>query len=125
MGYRPPEQQYRILFADEDMQGFELIVHSASTRKVLELAEMKLSLATPDDLKSTYEYFASRIVSWNLEDADGNKLMPTCKTLMSQEPAWVAKVISGWLRAVGTGIKPSAPATAVIHEADLPMEVLA
>lgn len=124
MGYRPPEQTYRLKFADEDMAGFEIRLKSASSEKVIELSETTPDISNTAQIRELYEYFATRVISWNLEGGEG-PLPVSAQSLYAQEPSWVFKVIAAWLKASGSALG-SAEAEFIDAEMEstLPVEAL-
>lgn len=124
MGYRPPEQTYKLVFADEDMAGFEVRLKSASSEKILELSELKPDLSNTQAIRELYEYFVTRVLSWNLEDDEGNPMPVSASSLYAQEPAWVFRVISAWLKASATSVQKAEARLDLELESTLPVEAL-
>lgn len=124
MGYRPPEKVFNILFDAGDLKGFTLRARTAPSGEVLDLAEADLSLADPVRVRHVYACFIRCVEDWNLDTRDGQPAPITVETLLDEDPAWVAQVIAGWLRAIAEP-RDSTPAPAVDEEFEstIPMGV--
>lgn len=129
MGYRREPKIYKLVFADPDMEGLIVRAKSTSVRQFLEIQAM--ADATEADgakgMKTLFAAFAGVLVSWNLEDENGQELPTTAETLLDQEFGFVMQIVMAWIEAiadVGEKLgKASTPGSPLL-EASLPMEPL-
>lgn len=135
MGYVRERRTYRLVFADEEYAGLEVVARSASVaayRRIAELASKPFSMPpTTEDLieiDNLYAAFAEQLVSWNLEELDDGVTVPVPATLdglQSQELPFAMAIILAWMEAV-VGVSPplDSRSSSGELEASLPMEVL-
>lgn len=136
MGYVAPRRARKLIFAedDEDMQGLVVRCNSVPLADFLEIASLTTvadsdpgaaaSLKIFDDL---LERFASVLVEWNVEDADGDPIPTTVAGLSQHEFGWVLNLIKAWIQTIGdvAGPLPQPSSDGVpILEASIPMEPL-
>lgn len=55
---------------------------------------------TREDMEEVFGEFAKVLVSWNLEDEDGEPVPTTYEGLMSYDFQFVLAVVLGWMQAV-------------------------
>lgn len=138
MGYVWKGKTYRLVFADDEFAGLEVVAKSASVgayRRIADLATREFHHPpTEDDLAeidNLFDEFAKVLVSWNLEDEDGDgkrtPVPPTLEGMHSQDLTLVRQIIWSWMEAVA-GIsaplgQPSGGGEQSVEES-LPMEVL-
>lgn len=138
MGYVWKGKTYRLVFADDEFEGLEVVARSASVgayRRIADLATREFHHPpTEDDLAeidNLFDEFAKVLVSWNLEDEDDDgKRTPVPATLAgmhSQDLTLIRQIIWSWMEAVA-GIsapldQPSDGGEQSVEES-LPMEVL-
>lgn len=136
MGYVRERRNYRLVFADAEYEGLEVIARSASVaayRRIAELASKPFSMPpTAEDLieiDNLYQAFANQLVSWNLEERDedgvATPVPATLEGLQSQDLPFAMAIIMAWMEAVG-GVSPplDSESSSGALEATLPMEVL-
>ena len=92
MGFRREPKTFLLVFDDPDLAGLEVRARSLS------IGELE------DDDLQVYESFAAALVSWNLEDEDGNSLPATLETVRSYpDVGFMNALASAWIKAV-TGV---------------------
>lgn len=133
MGYKVKKQQYKLVFADEDMHGLEIVVTKLPLRMVLrarELSAMGPEVAgSPATLREFIENAIKTrsIVSWNLEGDDNQPVPLTVEAFLDQDEDFTLKVISSWTLALGGVSAPlddgSTSGDSAL-EASLPMDPL-
>lgn len=136
MGYVRERRNYRLIFADEEYAGLEVVARSASVaayRRIAEMASKPFSMPpTADDLieiDNLYRAFADQLVSWNLEERDDDGAVTavpaTLDGLQSQDLDFAMAIILAWMEAVGGVAAPlDSASSSGAMEASLPMEVL-
>ncbi|MGR6923083.1 hypothetical protein ACU635_53265 [[Actinomadura] parvosata] len=134
MGYKRPTKVYKLVFAeDDDMAGLEVRARSMSTGALLDMApllDLKLSASpTAEEMESIAELlekFAQVLVSWNLEDEDGQPVPATLEGLLDQDIDFVIRIIMAWADAI-SGVPAPLPQTSPDGEpslaASIPMDV--
>lgn len=110
MGYKA---QRRILvireWPDETLAGLEVKARSVKTGEFLQFGKamtraQAAGLTAEDGVAAVdglLELFARSLVSWNLEDEEGNPVPATLAGLLDQDNDWTQRVIMTWLEAVG------------------------
>ena len=106
MGYRRQPTVYRLVF--QEYEGLEVTARSVSVEELLKITGLANQMtAKPDDkqVEELFGFFASRLVSWNLEDEDGKPVPATLKGLLGEEMGFILKIVQAWVRAI-TGVSP-------------------
>lgn len=127
MGYQPSSKVYSLEFVD--FPGLEVIASGTSLGKLLSLSDLKLDLNNMEEGKrlEVFNFFASRLVSWNMEhpeiddlgeleevpSGDGSMMvcrhckvqpgaeMPcTVTSLLCLELSFIMRIIIGWMSAI-------------------------
>lgn len=136
MGYVRKRRSYRLIFADEELAGLEVVAKAATVsayRRIAELATHEFGdRPTADELvemDNLYREFASVLVSWNLEepasDEPDAELVPVPATLdglLAQDLPFVQAIVLAWMDAVG-GVAAPVQVPAGFSEEDLPMDI--
>ena len=116
MGFRYEPKQYKLFFEDGDLSGLEVITDSVT------LAEYN---AVEGD-ESLGKLFASKLISWNLEDKKG--VVPTTyEALQRQDIGLVRALLEGWFRELTGASRPlpqSSSGSRRSEEASLGMDSL-
>lgn len=112
MGFRPEPKQYKLTFSDiPELDGLEVVMGSVSVGEFNELMRLALPKAVSEETleanDKTLELFASKIVSWNLDGANGKPLKPTVENIRAQERSLIGSIITGWQVALVTVPKRS------------------
>lgn len=135
-GWRPPERYqntYRLVFADPEYHGLEVVVRrmsfgafraqaGISTFNPEKLVANQLDKADVDRLNRVLAELCDALVSWNLEDPDGNPVPATREGLDSQDLVLALQLLDAWMTAAGQHQAPPRPDPAL--EAGLPMQPL-
>lgn len=115
MGYKPNRKLYRLEF--EDYPGLEITATSTSLGKLMHLASMELRLGSgiPESERTElFEFFASKIVTWNVEHpeldttredgtclqcglAEGAPLPTTLEGILCLDLTFTMSIIIGWM----------------------------
>lgn len=106
-GFRPGRKVYRLVFEDgHPLAGLVVRARSASTAQFLEITDLADAAAFgTEQIKQMMRQFAEVLLSWNLEDEDGEPVPATFEGLRSQEFELVNTVIMKWMDAVA-GVSP-------------------
>lgn len=142
MGYVWKGKTYRLVFADDDFAGLEVVAKSASVgayRRIADLATREFSHPPTEadlaEIDNLFLAFADVLVSWNLEDEtvaeDGTvtrtPVPATFEGLQSQDLTLIRQIIWSWMEAVaGLSAPLDQPSDGggLLLEESLPMEVL-
>lgn len=102
MGHKRQRKILSLTFEDEP--GLEIFARSCTVRKFLWMVQLvdKLSAGTlPQDVvDELVEWFAGRIVSWNIEDDEGRPVPVSADYLLDEDIDWAVKVVMGWAAGV-------------------------
>ncbi|MGE5828652.1 MAG: hypothetical protein ACM30G_09860 [Micromonosporaceae bacterium] len=138
MGYVWKGKTYRLVFADDEFAGLEVVARSASVgayRRIADLATREFAHPPSEDdlgeIDNLFAEFAAVLVSWNLEDEapDGTRtpVPATFEGMASQDLTLVRQIIWSWMEAVagisGPLEQPSDGGGPSVEES-IPMEVL-
>lgn len=124
-GYRRERNLYKLVF--DQYPGLVVRTRSASAGMVFDVSRLTDLEPTPDTVEEMFEKFAGVLVSWNLENDEGEPIPATVESLMDEDFDFVMQLIHAWIRAV-TGVsapleKPSTSGNPSLVES-LPMDVL-
>jgi len=116
MGFRHEPKTFRLVFDDPALEGLEVKARSLSIGE----------LHDPDI--RVFESFAKALVSWNLEDENGNPLPATLETIEAYPDVdFMTGLTSAWMDAV-TGVDKrlgkGSPSGEQSLEGSIPMETL-
>lgn len=132
MGYEHQRKVFKLLFADTEMEGLEVQVHSTSMGAILEMAELdninslKMTKEDMAKLRQVFEILSSNMVSWNLEEA-GSPVGTSIDDLLAQDPEFIFSIIKAWTRAMTQVEVPLAKPSndgGQFQEQSIPMESL-
>lgn len=135
-GYQRKRKVYKLIFADEEMNGLEVRCTSVSIDTMMRLtalaglASKSLAEYSVEDLENVnlvFEVFAEALISWNLEDEDGSPVPATLEGVKAQDIDFLNVIITAWMERVAGISGPLAPASTVGSrslEASMPMETL-
>lgn len=110
MGYRAKRTVYVLEFDDPELAGLEIKVSSTSIGVLLDLADDAESarIGGLDKAKRLLAEFMTRLVSWNLENEEGEPTPLTEEGFRSHEPDFVLTVVFTWFDAM-MAIKDGSP----------------
>lgn len=130
MGYR--RKTYKLVFADEEFDGLEVRTRGGSIDHLVQLTaitQLGAELVKPaghahrDEM---YQLLAGRLLSWNLEDDQGQPVPVTVEALRQQDWPLVLGIAHAWMSAVAGVSRPldsDSPSGQPFPEASIPMEV--
>lgn len=133
MGYKVPQKVYNLKFADDDEYArVEAKLKGVGMGKLLKIG--KLVTTRPEDMVDVLENevlrdFAAALISWNLEDEEGNPIPATLESLLDEDllpPSLVFSLVSNWVEIMGNvaaPLKNSSTSGSTSQVASLPMEV--
>jgi hypothetical protein len=133
MGYTPKKKQYKLVFADPDMNGLEVYMNSVPVGVMLQIDDLSSSINVSDSgstsgkFRELLEIVASALVSWNIEGDDGTAVPADFDGLSTLETQFVMEIIAAWSQAVAgvTGpLEKGSTSGGTFPEASLPMEPL-
>lgn len=125
MGYKRNPKVYHLKFEGE-YDGLEVMVRSLSMGQLIQ-ARGGGSGDGKDGTGELVELLAERLVSWNLEDEDGQPVPPTLEAIKGEDNDLIFAIINHWTDAIG-GVKAPLPEGSPAGEpsqvASIPMEPL-
>jgi hypothetical protein len=134
MGYTPRRHVYLLQFEGEEFEGLEVRMRAAKLGMMFDartLAAIDMTNPSVADVDATLEQMeilADHIVSWNIEDEDGNPVPANLDGLKQQEVPLVGQIFAAWQQAMGdvTGPLPNSLSSSRPPDSlSLPMEPLA
>lgn len=105
MGYRR-NQIYKLVFEGDEFEGLEVRVKSLPLghfTNILSLYEANLKSPGQNDmtkLEPLFSTFVKALVSWNVEDGDGNPVPATREGLDALDLPFILRMILSWIEAV-------------------------
>ncbi len=132
MGYKAKKKLYKLIFADEDMNGLEVIATSISMERILRMQELSAAgeqtTRSPAAFRELVETLAGAMLSWNLEDEFDQPVPVTVAGILAQDPEFVMEIVSSWTLAITGASGPlgdgSTSGGSSALEASMPMEPL-
>ena len=105
MGYKKEATLYRLKFQDPGFGGFECVMKSLTIKQFKKLASMSDELKSgaegaEDALDNLFGTMAKKLVSWNLEDEDGNPVPATAEGIEDQELDFILQILMAWMDGV-------------------------
>ena len=98
MGYKPRRTVYKLDFSETEHAGLEVTIRSAPIEQLLALEEFgEQDGLGADAARDMFRQFASLLVSWNVEDDDGQPVPATYEGVITQEPEFIQELIRMWL----------------------------
>lgn len=95
MGYKRNPKVYNLVFDDTtDYPGLEVQV------RTLTMGQLIGVWASEGTSTETFELFADRLVSWNLEDEDGQPVPATREALLAEDDDMVQAIAKRWIAEV-------------------------
>jgi hypothetical protein len=98
MGYRKTPTIYQLTFADPDYEGLEVRC------KALKLGRLRKLLAVTgkgdmsnEELDELFGILEEGLLSWNLEDEDGNPVPTTREGINDQEVPFILDIVDTWI----------------------------
>lgn len=128
MGYKR-NKVYKLVFADQDMEGLEIRVRAASVADMIEASKYTGIRISSEKIPALCDLMASKIIDWNLEypDEDSDEIMPISgASITAQDLGFAKNVLDAWLdTVVGVPTPLDQPSTdgeqSVEHS--IPMEI--
>lgn len=126
MGSRRNPKLYKLVFADGDYEGLEVVMRSVTIREMRQLRGTSGD-SEQDGFDGLLGLVAEHMVEWNREDEDGQALPPTLESLEDEEAALIHIIIGKWTEAVsGVSAPLEQPSSDGVPSAveSIPMEPL-
>jgi hypothetical protein len=131
VGFKPPKKLYKLTFADEDMAGLVVTMHSIPVGSLLRLQELSDQGADQAKVTGTFremmDMFAGALVEWNLVDEQDQILPTTLESVLGLDTDFLMTVITSWTQAIsGVSAPLDAGSTSgtPFPEGSIPMEGL-
>ena len=127
MGFKRNPKIYKLTWGeDTDYPGLEVQVKTISMGQMIAM-RAGTNEEGRDAIQANVELLAERIVSWNLEDEDGDKVPPTLEAMLQEDDDLILDIISKWSDAI-SGVKAplrqSSPSGEPSLVESVPMEAL-
>lgn len=106
MGYRKVPTIYELAFEEGDMDGLVVKMKSMKLgriRRMVALTSDESVEVNDQQLEEMIDLFVDGLVTWNLEDEDGNPIPATREGVEDQEAPFILAILSKWL-GVMTGV---------------------
>lgn len=108
MGYRKKrglDLEFGDEFTDSSGEKLEVCIASGTIEEFFLVKELSSRTMTDvatlrEDMAEMYGVLGPKLVSWNLEEADGSPIPFTRETLAAQDRALVSAIVEAWLTAV-------------------------
>lgn len=131
MGYRDTGKVYKLVF--EDRPGLEVRMTAPSLGEFMtltDIANIDVDNLSPGDVTKVnqlFDSFTDHLVSWNLEDKDGNPVPATPDGLRSRDMQFIYEMINAWMQNVAGIPGPKGPSVnggEQFPAVQIPMEML-
>ncbi|MFG3510252.1 hypothetical protein ACGF5F_32670 [Streptomyces sp. NPDC047821] len=127
MGYRHQIPRVNVRFEEgHEYHGFEAVLRKLKLGEWLEITGINGD-AGVRHVGDQLEKMADRLISWNLEDEEGQPVPTTREAILEQDQGLMLAVLNAWIDGI-TGVSaplgPSSPAGEPSLEASIPMETL-
>jgi hypothetical protein len=126
MGYKPKRTLYKLDFSATEYAGLEITTRSVSVEGLLAIAAAADEIDEVSPAKGKVldllGRFARVIVSWNVEDDDGQPVPVTVEALLDQDFGFLMTMITMWISSVSQAPPPlpgPSPSGATSAEASL------
>jgi hypothetical protein len=101
MGFKPQETIYKLTF-EKELEGLEVRIKACTVGEFNKLT--KAATSGDEDVEESDEMatqlFLSKVVSWNIENGDGETLPITREGLETLEMGLISAIIQGWQMAM-------------------------
>ncbi|MFF4479448.1 hypothetical protein ACFY1A_20850 [Streptomyces sp. NPDC001520] len=99
MGFHFKPKNIQLVFDDTtDYAGFECTIRGMNLGEYMEV--IRLDEVTNGALDSQVKRFADSLISWNLEDEQGNPIPATAEQVFQQDMDFMLHVAAKWMDAV-------------------------
>lgn len=131
MGYRRHRQVVSLVWPEGDeLHGLKIEAKAIPVGMYLKFTTVfgqPGSSDNEDEVRAIYASFADSLVSWNLEDEDGESVPATLEGLFTQELDFINRLVWAWAQSLTTvpeDLGKESPSGETSPEASLPMEPL-
>ena len=110
--FRQQTKRYDITFEDGDLDGFECTMGGVSLERFVEITVLSTTLETPEgrtpeNIERQFTILGELLISWNLDDEQGNAVPCDYDGLKKQDFGFVMAILKGWMTAVASVPKAS------------------
>lgn len=101
MGFKRKLKVYKLVFEDTEYEGLEVKIRGLTTGEYLDL----IALTGPTDADENeatgmLNMFAEHLISWNLEDEEGNPVPATFEGLKANDFTMNSVMLNAWTEAI-------------------------
>jgi hypothetical protein len=106
VGFKKVKKQYRLVFADPDLEGFVCLCKSLSVDEFTSVAELADAIQASNGkdtakVREMFDILSDAIIEWNLEEDDSEDIMPhDIDHLRTLEFDFVMKIYLAWMAAM-------------------------
>ena len=101
MGFRPENDHLKLNFQDPDLAGLEVVMESLTVDEYLQSmirdTTIKPAGERADAEVKALEQFASKLVSWNIEDKRGKPVPATLAGVKTQSNRLITRIMTAWI----------------------------
>jgi hypothetical protein len=98
MGYRKVPTVYHLTFADPEYDGLEVVMTSIKIGKIRKLMRvLDEEGRTQEQMDEMFNLIDEGLVSWNLEDENGQPVPTTVAGIEDQELQFILDILETWL----------------------------
>jgi hypothetical protein len=110
MGYRKPRKLYHLTWPQgHELHELELEMRGLSIEQLVDIAGLRRVGNDPEQIKEKYAevfaLFASKLVSWTLEEDDGTPVPATAEGVQAQvddDPMFMVGLVMAWADAIAS-----------------------
>lgn len=132
MGFHKAKTVYKLVFPGTELEGLEIRIGSMTLRETMDVQRILTSTTADADASiqqndALLTAFTDHLISWNLEDENGQLIPMTPDSLMDYEQGFVASMIEAWMQqitAVPKTLNTPSSAGETSPELSMPMEAL-
>lgn len=127
-GYKRKRKTYKLDFTETDWDGLEVRVRGLTTGEYLQIVQLSASNEEGDrETEGMLKMFASHLISWNLEDDDGDAIGTTYEDIKENDFTMNMSIISAWTNALASvpdRVEKKSTSGDLALTASIPMETL-
>lgn len=105
-GYRRKPKTYTLRWADDhELAGLEVVMRGLTIEKLIDFqakADRVSEDKSQEGMEPMFRSFAKSLISWNLEDEDGQPVPATYKGVVVQDVEFVLDVVMSWVDSVAS-----------------------
>lgn len=105
--FRRERKLYQLNFEGTDLDGLEVIMKGVSLERFIAFSRVAAELESADgrtieNIEAQFQFLAEALVSWNLDDEDGDPVPATYEGLKEQDISDVNAIMVGYMQAISS-----------------------